>query len=148
MALYPSWRKLRQRMPSLWWMVSGLDHGQYAQTGQQGNLQPKVMVMIIIIICYILFWILLGMLLISWKIFSETVFELMLKLTLSKKKTIKIITKYVWIVKLQSQDYQHLFGCHKRAIVLVPPNIANPLHLLSACWKEPIDISEIIDPDW
>ena len=76
MALYPSWRKLRQRMPSLWWMVSGLDHGQYAQTGQQGNLQPKVMVMIIIIICYILFWILLGMLLISWKIFSETVFEL------------------------------------------------------------------------
>ena len=31
-------------------MVSGSDHGQYAQTGQQGNLQPKVMVIIIIII--------------------------------------------------------------------------------------------------
>ena len=27
-------------------------------------------------------------------------------------------------------------------------NIANHLNLLSACWKEPIDISEIIDPDW
>ena len=25
-------------------MVSGLDHGLYAQTGQQGNPQPKVMV--------------------------------------------------------------------------------------------------------
>ena len=27
-------------------MVSGSDHGQYAQTGQQGNLQPKVMVIL------------------------------------------------------------------------------------------------------
>lgn len=44
MALYPSWRKLRQKMLLLWWMVSGLDHGLYAQTGQQGNPQPKAMV--------------------------------------------------------------------------------------------------------